>query len=56
MYFGLYVKYPLFLSDFSEYELPLDRFSKNTQISNFIQIRPMGDKLFYRDGQKDRQT
>ena len=25
----------------------LDRFYKNTQISNFIKIRPMGDKLFH---------
>ena len=42
----------------------LDRFSKNTQISNLIQIRPVGAKLFHEDGwtdgqidgQTDRQT
>ena len=49
-------KVPLVLSVFNGYELSLDRFSKNTQISNFFKIRPMGVKLFHADGQTDRQT
>jgi len=32
------------------------RFSKNTQISNFIKIRPVGDKLFHEDGRTDGHT
>jgi hypothetical protein len=39
MYRGLHVKYPLLLSDSDETNF-LDRFSKNTQISNFIKMRP----------------
>jgi len=34
----------------------LDRFSKNTQISNFIKIRPVGAELFHADGRLDGQT
>jgi len=30
-----------------------DRFSKNTQIPNFMKVRPVGTKLFYADGQTD---
>jgi len=30
-------------------------FSKNTQISNFMKIRPVGAELFHADGRKDRQ-
>jgi len=29
----------------------LDRFSRNSQISNLIEIRPVGGELFYADGQ-----
>jgi hypothetical protein len=53
MYLGLHVKYPLLLSDFNEtWFFFLDRFSKNTQISNFMKIRPAGAELFH----VDRQT
>ena len=31
-------------------------FQKNTQISNFVKIRPMGSELFYADGRTDGQT
>jgi len=31
----------------------LDRFSKKTQISNFMKIRPVGAEMFQADGQTD---
>ena len=31
----------------------LDRYSKNTQISNFMKIRPVGTELFHADGRTD---
>ena len=34
----------------------LDRFSTNTQISNFMKIRPLGTELFYADRQTDTLT
>jgi hypothetical protein len=50
------VKYPLFLSDFGEMNI-LGRFSKNTLISNFIKIRPVGTELFLAErGRTVRQT
>jgi len=33
----------------------LDIFSKNAQISNFTNIRPVGAALFHADGGKDRR-
>ena len=30
------------------------RFSKNTQVPNFTQIRPVGAELFHEDGRTDR--
>jgi len=32
----------------------LDRFSKNTRISNFMKMRPMGTELFHADGRTNR--
>jgi hypothetical protein len=49
MYICLYVKCPLFLSDFNEaWILP-----KNFQISNLMKIRLAGSELFHADGQTD---
>ena len=45
------MKYPLFLSDFDVNFL--DRFSKNTQIPNFVKIRSVGVELFHADRQTD---
>jgi len=52
MYIGPQVKYPLFLSDFTETYF-LDRFSKNTQIPNFMKIRPLGAELYHVERQTD---
>ena len=54
MYIGLHIKYPPFWPDFNE--IFFDRFSKNTRISNFMKIRPMGAELFHADGQTNRRT
>jgi len=32
----------------------IDTFATNTQISNFMKIRPVGAELFYADGRTDR--
>ena len=48
MYIGLHVKCPVFLSDLNEnwnFSL-LHIFEKNTQISDFMEIRPVGAELF----------
>jgi len=34
----------------------MDRFSNNPQISNFMNIHPLGAELFYTHGQTDRQA
>jgi len=56
MYIGLHVKYPLFLPDVNETRIFSTAFSKDTQISNFMEIRPVGAELFYADGRTGRQT
>ena len=50
MYVGLHVKYPLFLADFNKTWIP-DKFSKNTLVSNFIKIHPVGAESYHADGQ-----
>ena len=47
MYIGVYVKYLLLVSDFSETWMFSIDFQKNTQISNFMKIRPVGAELFH---------
>ena len=50
MYIGIHVNYPFFLSD------SLDRFwkKKNSQISNFMEICPVGPELSHADRRTDR--
>jgi hypothetical protein len=52
MYKRLHVKDPLFSSGFN-YTFILQTCSSNTQISNFVKIRPVGAELFGADGQTD---
>jgi len=54
MYVRIHVKYPLFLSDFNETLIFSTDFSKNTQISDFMIIRPLGPELFHADRQTRR--
>jgi hypothetical protein len=53
-YIGLHVTYLLLYSNFTWNTKFLDRFSKNSRISNFIKIRPFGAELFHADRQTDR--
>jgi hypothetical protein len=53
MYVCFHVKYPLFLSDFNETWIFFDEFSKKTQVSNFVKIRPVTAELFHADGRGD---
>jgi len=54
MCIGLHVKYPLFLSDFNETGIFLDKCSNNTEILNFIKILPREVELFHSERQTDR--
>ena len=54
-YVGLYVKHPLFLSDFNELNF-LDRFSKNSKISGFMIICPVGSELFHVDRHQEANS
>jgi hypothetical protein len=47
----LHVKYLLFSTDFNEHCIFVGRFSKNTEISNFTKICPVGAELFHANGQ-----
>ena len=46
IYIGLHVKYLLLLSDFNEPRIFSTGFQKNTQVSNFMKIRPVRAELF----------
>jgi len=56
MYKRLHVQNPLFLSYVKRKLNFLGWFSKNSQISSFLKIRPLGAGLFHVDRQTDRQT
>ena len=43
------------MSEFNNTLIFIDRFSKNTQVSNSMKIRLVGAELFYVDEWKDRQ-
>jgi hypothetical protein len=49
---GLHVKYPLFLSDMNGTYI-FYKFSKNTQVSNFMKIRSVVVELFRADRRTD---
>jgi hypothetical protein len=53
MYIGLHVKCRLLLADFNETCNVSADFRKNTQIPNFIKIRPVGTEMFHTDGRTD---
>jgi hypothetical protein len=53
IYVGPRVQHPLFLSNFNETWNYSTVFSKNTHISNFMKIRPVGE-LFHAERQTDR--
>jgi hypothetical protein len=55
MKIGLCVKYLLFLSDFNEILISSTDFSKNSQKSNLIKIRPVRAELFHAGIQADRR-
>jgi hypothetical protein len=55
MYFGIHVKCLLFLSNLNETWNLLNTFFKNSQISNFIKICPVGAELFCAIGRASRQ-
>jgi len=53
MYNGLRVKYSSFVSDFNKAGIFSRDFSKNTQISYFTKIRPVGAELFHANRRTD---
>jgi hypothetical protein len=56
LYKSLCVKYLLFLSDFNESGASTHFQKKTPQISNFINIRPVGADLFHADRRTERYT
>jgi hypothetical protein len=54
MYLGVYVKYPLFLSDFKQTVLSTD-FRKILK-QNFTKIHSVGAESFHANGRTDGQT
>jgi hypothetical protein len=56
MYVGRHVKYPSLLLDFNQTWIFSTNIKKNTQISNFMKIRPVGAELFHADWQTDTQA
>jgi len=54
MYIVLQVKYPSFLSDFNVILIFSQVFSKNSQKSHLLKIRPVWAKLFHADRRVER--
>jgi len=54
MFIGLHIHYSLFLSEFKKTWIFSTDFQKNTKISNYIKICPMGAELLHADGRTDR--
>jgi len=50
---GLHAKCRFFLSGFNEHRIFSTDFRKNTKISDFMKIRPVGAELFYADRRTD---
>jgi len=55
MYICLYVKNPLFFTILNNFNF-LGRFSKNSQIPNFMKICQMRAELFHVNRERDGQT
>ena len=53
MYTGLHVKYVLFLSDLNKISI-FSTILLDTEISNFMKIRPLGAELFHAERQARR--
>jgi len=53
MYLDLHVKCPFFLSDITENSNSSTEFSRNREIPNFMEIRPVGAQMLRADGQTD---
>jgi hypothetical protein len=56
MNLGLHLMYPLFLSNINAPVIFLERFSKDTPMSNFMKIRQVGAELFHADRSTDIWT
>jgi hypothetical protein len=52
MHIDINVKYPLFLSDFYQTLIFVEVFSKNPQISSFLEIRSVEAEMFHADWQR----
>ena len=56
MYIGLHVNYPFLLSSYKDTWISPTDFPKNTQISNFIKIRPVEAEVFHADRHNEAKS